>query len=76
MREDYDASGGYAGSQFTLTLSKRYQNYWLGAFVRWDILSGAVFADSPLVKTTDYFAAGLGVAWIFGKSTTMVKTKE
>src|SRR3546814_5015082 len=57
-RPAYDAKSGYAGSQFLMSLSKRYPKYWLGAFARWDSLAGAVFADSPLVKRDHYFAAG------------------
>jgi outer membrane scaffolding protein for murein synthesis (MipA/OmpV family) len=75
-RPAFDAKGGYAGSQFMMTMSKRYPKYWLGAFVRWDSLKGAVFADSPLVKSEDYFAAGVGIAWILGESSTRVEAVE
>ena len=75
-RPAYDAKGGYAGSQFMMTASKRYPKYWLGAFVRWDSLKGAVFVDSPLVQREDYFAAGIGIAWILGESSTRVEADE
>jgi outer membrane scaffolding protein for murein synthesis (MipA/OmpV family) len=75
-RPAFDAKGGYAGSQLMLTASKRYPKYWLGAFARWDSLQGAVFADSPLVKREDYFAAGVGIAWILGESSTRVEAVE
>ena len=75
-RPAFDAKGGYAGSQFMVTISKRYPKYWLGAFVRQDTLKGAVFADSPLVKREDYFAAGVGIAWILGESSTRVEAVE
>lgn len=75
-RPAFDAKGGYAGSQFMMTASKRYPKYWLGAFVRWDSLKDAVFADSPLVKRDDYFAAGVGIAWILGESSTRVEAVE
>lgn len=75
-RPAFDAKGGYAGSQFMMTMSKRFPKYWLGAFVRWDSLEGAVFADSPLVKSDDYFAAGVGIAWVFGESSTRVEAVE
>jgi outer membrane scaffolding protein for murein synthesis (MipA/OmpV family) len=75
-RPVFDAKGGYAGSQFMMTTSKRYPKYWLGAFVRWDSLKDAVFADSPLVKSEDYFAAGVGIAWILGESSTRVEAVE
>jgi hypothetical protein len=75
-RPAFDAKGGYAGSQFMMTLSKRYPKYWLGAFVRQDTLKGAVFADSPLVKREGYFAAGVGIAWILGESSIRVEAVE
>jgi outer membrane scaffolding protein for murein synthesis (MipA/OmpV family) len=75
-RPAYEAKGGYAGSQFLVSVSKRYPKYWLGAFVRWDTLKDAVFADSPLVKSEDYFAAGVGIAWILGESSTRVEAVE
>jgi len=75
-RPAFDAKGGYAGSQFLMSVSKRYPKYWLGAFARWDSLKGAVFADSPLVKREDYFAAGVGIAWILGESSTRVEAVE
>ena len=75
-RPAFEAEGGYAGSQFMLTVSKRYPKYWLGAFARWDSLAGAAFIDSPLVRQERYFAAGVGVAWILGESSTRVEAVE
>lgn len=75
-RPAFDAKGGYAGSQFLVSVSKRYPKYWLGAFARWDSLKDAVFADSPLVRREDYFAAGVGIAWILGESSTRVEAVE
>ena len=75
-RPAFDAKGGYAGSQFLMSVSKRYPKYWLGAFARWDSLKGAVFADSPLVKSENYLAAGVGIAWILGQSATRVEAVE
>ena len=40
----------------------------IGAFARYDNLDGAVFADSPLVETREYFVFGLVFAWILGAS--------
>jgi outer membrane scaffolding protein for murein synthesis (MipA/OmpV family) len=75
-RPAFDAKGGYAGSQFLMSVSKRYPKYWLGAFARWDSLKGAAFADSPLVRSENYFAAGVGIAWILGESSTRVEAVE
>jgi outer membrane scaffolding protein for murein synthesis (MipA/OmpV family) len=73
QRPAYSARGGYAGTQFVAALSKRYPGFWVGGFVRWDTLDGAVFADSPLVKTRQYFTAGLAVSWVFADSATRVE---
>jgi outer membrane scaffolding protein for murein synthesis (MipA/OmpV family) len=75
-RPAFAAKGGYAGSQFLLSVSKRYPKYWLGGFARWDSLKGAVFADSPLVRRENYFAAGVGIAWILAESSTHVEAVE
>lgn len=67
-RPAYDARGGYSGSRLTLTASRRFPKYWVGAFARYDNLSGAVFEDSPLVKRKDSFMAGVGIAWILAQA--------
>lgn len=71
-RPAYQARGGYSGSQFTMALSKRYRRYWVGGFLRYDSLAGAVFDSSPLVRDRHAFSAGLAVTWIFGKSSQLV----
>jgi outer membrane scaffolding protein for murein synthesis (MipA/OmpV family) len=73
-RPAYNASGGYAGAQFLVSLSKRFRKLWVGGFARWDTLNHAVFSDSPLVKTDEYFAAGVALAWMLGESRTRVET--
>ncbi|MDE2401426.1 MAG: MipA/OmpV family protein [Burkholderiales bacterium] len=75
-RPAFESAGGYAGSQFATALSKRFDRYWVGAFVRYDSLRGAVFEDSALVKKKSYFAAGIGMAWIFGQSSTLVPVED
>ena len=75
-RPDYRSSGGYAGAQFTVALSKRFDRYWVGGFARVDSLQGASFEDSPLVRRKSAFAAGIGFAWVFGQSAQMVDVIE
>ena len=72
-RPAYQAAAGYAGAQAITALSKRFPRYWLGAYVRADSLSGAAFADSPLVQRTRYWSAGIGFAWIIHTSAQMVE---
>jgi outer membrane scaffolding protein for murein synthesis (MipA/OmpV family) len=76
FRPAYEASGGYSGSQFLVSLSKRYEKTWVGAFVRYDTLTGASFIDSPLVARKHFAAAGIAVSWILGESTTRVRVDD
>lgn len=67
-RPAYRSSGGYAGAQFIAALSHRFDRFWVGGFIRADTLRGATFADSPLVRRKSSLAAGIGIAYVFGKS--------
>ena len=75
-RRAYSAAGGYAGAQFTAAVSRRFASFWLGAFVRYDELRGAVFTDSPLVRQRDAVSFGFAAAWIFAQSHRMVDVAE
>jgi len=75
-RPAYDAQGGYSGSRVTLALSKRFQHIWLGAFARYDNLTGATFEDSPLVRSDHAFMAGLSVIWVLAESEQLVDVKD
>jgi outer membrane scaffolding protein for murein synthesis (MipA/OmpV family) len=75
-RPAYRATAGYGGLQWTAALSKRFDRTWLGAFVRYDNLQGAVFRDSPLVRTRQYVAGGVAVAWVLGQSDQMVEAEN
>lgn len=75
-RPAYNAHGGYSGSRLTLALSKRFQHVWVGAFARYDTLSGVKFEDSPLVRSDHAFMAGVSVAWIFAVSERRVNVKD
>lgn len=75
-RPAYQARGGYAGMQFISAISKRFPDYWVGAFVKLDSLNRAVFADSPLVRRRTNASAGFAISWILGASQTMVRDDE
>ncbi len=75
-RPAYAAPGGYAGFQFLAAASRRFDGFWVGAFVRADTLSGAVFEASPLVRRDTYFAVGAGIAWVLGVSRERVEAIE
>jgi outer membrane scaffolding protein for murein synthesis (MipA/OmpV family) len=75
-RPAYQASGGYAGTQTILSLSKRFPKFWVGAYVRGDSLEGAAFDASPLVQRNSYWSGGFGIAWIFHTSTQRVEVPD
>jgi len=76
VRPAYQAPGGYAGSQLLVAISKRYANYWVGAYVRHDWLQRASFIDSPLVQQQGYWAGGVAIVWIITASSRMVDSDE
>jgi MipA family protein len=61
----YQAKAGFSGWRVSLGLSWRSQNWWLGAFSRYDNIHQASFADSPLVQQHNNVSVGLAFAWIF-----------
>jgi len=67
-RPSYAAGSGYAGSSVTLGLNKGYKQLVLSAFVSAHFLQGAVFEDSPLVKSSYSVMSGIAVSWVFLKS--------
>src|SRR5262249_39740477 len=67
-RPAYAARGGYGGFEFLAAASKRFRDFWVGGFLRYDTLQGAIFEESPLVKSKRYFGGGFAMAWILGES--------
>jgi MipA family protein len=74
-RPAYTSAGGYSGTQFIFAFNKRHEGYWTGGFMKWDSLKGAVFADSPLVKSKEYFTVGFAITWILDKSDKLVEVE-
>jgi hypothetical protein len=75
-RPAYQADSGYAGTQFIAALSKRFPKFFVGAYARYDTLSGATFVDSPLVQRRSYMSGGIGFSWIISKSSQMVEVPD
>jgi len=76
QRPEYRADGGYSGMHVLAAVSKRFPKYWFGAFLRYDWLGGAEFADSPLMRRKNYLAGGFGFAWMIGESKRRVPTDD
>ena len=75
-RAAYRARAGYAGWQSVASTSVRWGSSWVGAFVRYDRLQGAVFEDSPLVRRRDSLTLGFGVSWILATSSARVASND
>lgn len=75
-RPAYSAMGGASGRQFTIGMSRRRGDVWMGFFAKYDDLRSAVFADSPLVQKREDYSVGFAIAWVFAKSEKMVETSD
>jgi outer membrane protein len=75
-RPAYQPPGGYAGTQALISTSKRFRDYWIGAYLRHDWLQGAVFDSSPLVQTRSYWSGGFGFVWMISSSSRTVESDE
>lgn len=64
-RPAYQSDGGYAGSDISIGLTYKVNDWWLGGFARYYYLSGAEYDTSPLVKQHSNWSLGFGLAWIF-----------
>lgn len=67
-RPAYQARAGYSGLRLAGAITKRFDKLWVGAFFRYDDLSGVVFEDSPLVRQKHALMTGFGLAWVFAES--------
>ena len=70
-RPVFHADSGYSGSRLTLTLARNTKKWFLGILARYDTIDNAVFEDSPLVETSNYFIVGVAFAYIFASSSEM-----
>jgi outer membrane scaffolding protein for murein synthesis (MipA/OmpV family) len=68
QRPAYVAQSGYGGVFADLAASWRSNDVIYWTFVRYQGLSAAVFADSPLVEQADYYFVGAGISWILLKN--------
>jgi outer membrane scaffolding protein for murein synthesis (MipA/OmpV family) len=75
-RPTYRARGGYGGWQAIAAISRRLDRIWLGGFIKFDSVRGAVFADSPLVTKWQQVSGGIGITYIFAVSEQRVEREE
>lgn len=61
-RPAYSADGGYTGFSLSANAVKKLNDRWsVGAYYRWDNISGTSYADSPLVKTENNHILGVAI---------------
>jgi outer membrane scaffolding protein for murein synthesis (MipA/OmpV family) len=73
QRPAYEARGGLLGTALTLDASRSVgPNVRFFSYLRYENYAGSANAQSPLMKVGDSTSAGLAVAWIWGRSETMV----
>jgi outer membrane scaffolding protein for murein synthesis (MipA/OmpV family) len=75
-RPAYRARGGYEGWRALAATSRRFEDVWFGAFVRYDSLQGAVFEDSPLVRRKSGLSVGFGLSWVLRTSNERVWVRD
>ena len=75
-RAAYFARGGYAGWQALAATSRRFGNAWVGGFIRYDSVRGAVFESSPLVRRNSTVTLGVGVSWVLARSSELVSAED
>lgn len=72
-RPAFSPPGGAAGGYLLGAVSRRFDAWWLGAFVRRDSLHGASFIDSPLVRQRAHWSAGIALSRVLATSPRQVQ---
>jgi outer membrane protein len=67
-RSRYFAGGGYSGADLRVGAIHRFGRFVASGFVGMSNISGATFANSPLVQQTTNFYTGVAVFWVLKKS--------
>lgn len=66
----YKTDAGYSGYKTSMGIEKKFENLWLGAFVRHYSLTGSIFRSSPLTERNSAIYGGIFMAYLFDKSYT------
>ncbi|NOY72667.1 MAG: MipA/OmpV family protein [Gammaproteobacteria bacterium] len=68
VRPTYDARSGYSGSRITLSIDKHFKRLSVIGVARYDVLSNAIFMDSPLIERTNNLSVGFVIMWQIAKA--------
>jgi outer membrane scaffolding protein for murein synthesis (MipA/OmpV family) len=73
QRRTYEAKGGFLGSAVTVDVARNLNsNLRVFSYLRYENYSGAINADSPLMKRNSGTSVGLAITWVWGRSETML----
>ena len=75
-RAAYRAGVGYSGAQLAASLTRRFDNIFVGGFVKADYLGGAEFLSSPLVERRSNLAGGIVLTYVFARSQRTVTVRD
>ena len=75
-RPAFQAAGGYSGAQLVASLTRRFDRWFVGGFVKADFLGGAAFLASPLIERRDNITAGLAVTYVLARSPRIVSVPD
>jgi outer membrane scaffolding protein for murein synthesis (MipA/OmpV family) len=68
-RVQFDADAGYAGLHLTCAVLNDLSERWsIGGVAGWRNINGAVFEESPLVRTSDNYYGSVFLIWKFARS--------
>ncbi len=67
-RPAFQSRGGYSGFFSDVIANWREQDVIYFALLRYQNLNGAVFEDSPLIESDNYYFLGMGVTWVLAQS--------
>jgi len=68
-RPEFRSAGGFGGFSWSGYVSYEFsKRFSWGAYARWDSLDGAVYEDSPLVRTRNNYVVGTAVIWTLSES--------
>lgn len=75
-RPAYGARSGYSGSRITLSIDRHFKKLSVTGVVRYDVLSNAVFMDSPLIERSNNLSVGFVIMWQIAKSKRLASHAE
>ncbi len=67
-RSAYSSSSGFGGAQASISMARRWGQWYAGAYLRYDTIRGASFENSPLIRRKDNLTFATGFTYVFSES--------